>query len=39
VELSTGCFHMTCRCKAQFCYLCAARWKSCACVQWNERRL
>ena len=39
VELSSGCFHMTCRCKTEFCYLCAARWKSCACVRLNERRL
>ncbi|KAG1745663.1 hypothetical protein EDB19DRAFT_1632139, partial [Suillus lakei] len=31
VELSTGCFHMTCRCKTQFCYLCRARWKTCNC--------
>lgn len=29
VELETGCHHMTCRCSTQFCYLCAARWKSC----------
>ncbi|KAH7358386.1 IBR domain-containing protein [Plectosphaerella cucumerina] len=26
VELSHGCTHMTCRCKAQFCYLCGAIW-------------
>ena len=30
---------MTCRCRTQFCYLCAARWKTCDCVQWDERRL
>ncbi|KAG2749790.1 hypothetical protein P692DRAFT_20731219, partial [Suillus brevipes Sb2] len=29
VELETGCHHMTCRCSTQFCYLCAARWKTC----------
>jgi len=39
VELNMGCYHMTCRCRTQFCYLCAARWKTCGCVQWDERRL
>lgn len=26
VELSQGCSHITCRCKAQFCYICGAVW-------------
>ncbi|PBP19928.1 hypothetical protein BUE80_DR009231 [Diplocarpon rosae] len=26
VELTQGCSHMTCRCKAQFCYICGAVW-------------
>lgn len=26
VELTQGCSHMTCRCKAQFCYICGAIW-------------
>ena len=39
VELNVGCYHMTCRCRAQFCYLCAARWKTCGCAQWDEGRL
>lgn len=39
VELSLGCFHMTCRCRKQFCYLCAADWKTCDCPQWEEGRL
>lgn len=39
VELSVGCFHMTCRCRYEFCYLCTARWKTCACPQWEENRL
>lgn len=39
VELNLGCYHMTCRCRAQFCYLCAATWKTCQCPQWDEARL
>jgi len=27
VELAQGCTHMTCRCKAQFCYICGAVWE------------
>ncbi|KAI9842484.1 MAG: hypothetical protein M1838_003099 [Thelocarpon superellum] len=26
VELTAGCSHMTCRCKAQFCYICGSVW-------------
>lgn len=26
VELASGCTHMTCRCRAQFCYICGAVW-------------
>ncbi|CZT45768.1 uncharacterized protein RSE6_06111 [Rhynchosporium secalis] len=32
VEHNKGCRHMTCRCKAQFCYICGDRWKTCACT-------
>ncbi|THU83845.1 hypothetical protein K435DRAFT_784054, partial [Dendrothele bispora CBS 962.96] len=39
VELNIGCYHMTCRCRTEFCYLCAARWKNCTCPQWEEQRL
>lgn len=39
IELSVGCYHMTCRCRHEFCYLCAATWKRCQCVQWDENRL
>ncbi|TKA54374.1 hypothetical protein B0A55_13251 [Friedmanniomyces simplex] len=28
-----------CLCGAQFCYLCAATWKTCPCAQWDEERL
>ena len=31
VELVQGCYHMTCRCRTEFCYVCAARWKNCTC--------
>lgn len=37
VELLQGCYHMICRCRAQFCYLCAVRWKQCECPLWDER--
>jgi hypothetical protein len=39
VELNMGCFHMTCRCKTEFCYLCGARWKRCFCPLWDESKL
>lgn len=39
IELTTGCFHMTCRCKTQFCYLCSSPWKTCQCPRWDEQRL
>jgi len=39
VELQIGCYHMTCRCRTQFCYLCAVPWKGCTCPQWEENRL
>lgn len=28
-----------CLCSTQFCYLCAAPWKTCECPQWDENRL
>ena len=31
VERAEGCYHMTCICKAEFCYLCATKWKTCDC--------
>lgn len=33
VELSVGCYHIICICKAQFCYLCGTKWKECSCPQ------
>lgn len=39
IELEMGCFHMTCRCRTEFCYLCKARWKTCGCPQWDGRQL
>ncbi|KIJ16678.1 hypothetical protein PAXINDRAFT_74469, partial [Paxillus involutus ATCC 200175] len=39
VELNQGCYHITCRCSTQFCYLCSARWRTCSCRQWDEQNL
>ncbi|KAK3900034.1 IBR finger domain-protein [Staphylotrichum tortipilum] len=39
VELGHGCNHMTCICRAEFCYECGLRWKTCRCEQWEEERL
>ncbi|KAI0336007.1 hypothetical protein GY45DRAFT_572325 [Cubamyces sp. BRFM 1775] len=39
IELTMGCYHITCRCRHQFCYLCTATWRTCTCRQWDENRL
>ncbi|KAF1999724.1 hypothetical protein P154DRAFT_409906, partial [Amniculicola lignicola CBS 123094] len=39
VELHTGCYHMTCICKHEFCYLCGKVWQTCNCPLWEEDRL
>ncbi|KAE8712201.1 Zinc finger protein, putative isoform 2 [Hibiscus syriacus] len=40
IELSEGCYHMTCRCGNEFCYNCGAEWKNkkatCSCPLWEE---
>lgn len=39
VDLRQGCYHITCRCSTQFCYLCAEQWKTCDCRQWDDQLL
>ncbi|XVE59770.1 hypothetical protein DITRI_Ditri05aG0073800 [Diplodiscus trichospermus] len=43
IELSEGCYHMTCRCGYEFCYNCGAEWKNkkatCSCPLWEEDRI
>ncbi|EXB98575.1 putative E3 ubiquitin-protein ligase rbrA [Morus notabilis] len=43
VELLEGCYHITCRCKYEFCYTCGAEWKNkiatCTCPVWDERNI
>ncbi|XP_020598413.1 uncharacterized protein LOC110037998 [Phalaenopsis equestris] len=40
IELSEGCYHITCRCGYEFCYSCGAEWKdkkaTCSCPLWDE---
>lgn len=35
VDKFEGCHHITCVCHAQFCYLCAAEWKTCSCPRFD----
>ncbi|KAL2816425.1 hypothetical protein BDW59DRAFT_177361 [Aspergillus cavernicola] len=39
VQLGIGCYHITCKCRAEFCYVCGETWKTCSCERWNEQRL
>ncbi|KAF2787237.1 hypothetical protein K505DRAFT_258151 [Melanomma pulvis-pyrius CBS 109.77] len=39
VQLRSGCNHMTCLCKAEFCYVCGARWKECNCQAADPNRI
>ncbi|KAM3256534.1 hypothetical protein ACQJBY_049154 [Aegilops geniculata] len=40
IELSEGCYHMTCVCGYEFCYTCGKEWKdkkaTCSCPLWDE---
>lgn len=38
-SLSLSLMKSRCRCRAEFCYVCGARWKTCTCAQWDEHRL
>ncbi|TLD37419.1 zinc knuckle containing protein [Venturia nashicola] len=35
VQLAEGCNHLRCRCKAEFCMVCAKKWKTCDCPWFN----
>ncbi|XP_021890065.1 probable E3 ubiquitin-protein ligase ARI11, partial [Carica papaya] len=40
IELTQGCYHMTCRCGHEFCYSCGAEYRegpqTCQCAFWDE---
>ncbi len=36
VELNTGCRHITCNCRAEFCYTCGAVWRTCRCTEADQ---
>ncbi|MCJ1278456.1 hypothetical protein MMC21_006273 [Puttea exsequens] len=38
VELNEGCRHITCKCGAEFCYTCGARWLTCQCTAADQFR-
>ncbi|KAJ6780549.1 hypothetical protein PWT90_06637 [Aphanocladium album] len=39
VSRDEGCDHMTCRCRAEFCYRCGVKWKGCQCGDWEPELL
>jgi hypothetical protein len=39
IELAHGCYHITCRCRKEFCYVSRETWRTCNCPQWEEARL
>ncbi|KAF8253174.1 hypothetical protein K440DRAFT_627429 [Wilcoxina mikolae CBS 423.85] len=39
VQLQTGCYHITCRCRGEFCYICGVKWKTCTCPTFEEQAL
>jgi hypothetical protein len=36
LKRTLGCRHITCRCGAEFCYVCGARWRTCECTEIDE---
>ncbi|KAK8186656.1 hypothetical protein BC567DRAFT_154388, partial [Phyllosticta citribraziliensis] len=39
ISLESGCYHMTCLCRAEWCYLCRAAWKTCNCRVADEEHI
>eukprot|EP00252_Welwitschia_mirabilis_P013579 TRINITY_DN2986_c0_g1_i1.p1 TRINITY_DN2986_c0_g1~~TRINITY_DN2986_c0_g1_i1.p1 ORF type:complete len:220 (-),score=28.76 TRINITY_DN2986_c0_g1_i1:183-842(-) len=43
IELTQGCFHMTCWCGHEFCYACGAEYRNkqqtCQCAYWDEHNI
>eukprot|EP01018_Ginkgo_biloba_P029308 Gb_23736 [translate_table: standard] len=43
IELTQGCFHMTCWCGHEFCYACGAEYRNkqqtCQCAYWDEQNI
>ncbi|KAF7914597.1 uncharacterized protein EAF01_001003 [Botrytis porri] len=39
IEFVKGCRHMKCHCRAEWCYVCSAKWKTCECTEFELDRL